>query len=140
MAERYYPVGIQTFRKIIKEGYLYIDKTDLIWHMQNKRSYVFLSRPRRFGKSLLSSTLHSFFAGEKELFRGLKIMDLEQEWKQYPVIHLDLSFAKGQESANELRRTLMLLLSRQDGRRVIKVGVKFDANTRTPEEWFFQDA
>lgn len=114
MAERYYPVGIQTFRKIIEEGYLYIDKTDLIWHMQNKRSYVFLSRPRRFGKSLLSSTLHSFFAGEKELFRGLKIMELEQEWKQYPVIHLDLSIAKGKESADELRRTLMLLLSRQD--------------------------
>ena len=114
MAERYYPVGIQTFRKIIREGYLYIDKTDLIWHMQNKRSYVFLSRPRRFGKSLLSSTLHSFFAGEKELFRGLKIMELEKEWKQYPVIHLDLSIAKGKESANELRRTLILLLSRQD--------------------------
>ena len=68
MAERYYPVGIQTFRKIIEEGYVYVDKTDLVWHMQNKRSYVFLSRPRRFGKSLLSSTLHSFFAGEKELF------------------------------------------------------------------------
>lgn len=114
MAERYYPVGIQTFRKIIEEGYVYVDKTDLMWHMQNKRSYVFLSRPRRFGKSLLSSTLHSFFAGEKELFRGLKIMELEQEWKQYPVIHLDLSIAKGKESANELRRTLMLLLSRQD--------------------------
>ena len=114
MAERYYPVGIQTFRKIIREGYLYIDKTDLIWHMQNKRSYVFHSRPRRFGKSLLSSTLHSFFAGEKELFRGLKIMELEKEWKQYPVIHLDLSIAKGKESANELRRTLILLLSRQD--------------------------
>lgn len=114
MAERYYPVGIQTFRRIIEEGYLYIDKTDLIWHMQNKRSYVFLSRPRRFGKSLLSSTLHSFFAGEKDLFQGLKIMELEQEWKQYPVIHLDLSITKGKESANELRRTLMLLLSRQD--------------------------
>lgn len=114
MAERYYPVGIQTFRKIIEGGYLYIDKTDLIWHLQNKRNYVFLSRPRRFGKSLLSSTLHSFFAGEKELFHGLKIMELEQEWKQYPVIHLDLSIAKGKESANELRRTLMLLLSRQD--------------------------
>ena len=114
MAERYYPVGIQTFREIIEGGYVYIDKSDLVWQMQNKRKYVFLSRPRRFGKSLLSSTLHSFFAGEKELFHGLKIMELEQEWKQYPVIHLDLSIVKGKESANELRRTLMLLLSRQD--------------------------
>ena len=114
MAERYYPVGIQTFREIIEGGYVYIDKSDLVWQMQNMRKYVFLSRPRRFGKSLLSSTLHSFFAGEKELFHGLKIMELEQEWKQYPVIHLDLSIAKGKESANELRRTLMLLLSRQD--------------------------
>ena len=65
MAERYYPVGIQTFRKIIEGGYLYIDKTDLIWHMQNKRNYVFLSRPRRFGKSLLSSTLHSFLLARR---------------------------------------------------------------------------
>ena len=58
MAERYYPVGIQTFREIIEGGYVYIDKSDLVWQMQNKRKYVFLSRPRRFGKSLLSSTLH----------------------------------------------------------------------------------
>lgn len=94
MTTRKYPIGIQTFSRIIREGYLYVDKTDLVWQLQNYATYVFLSRPRRFGKSLLSSTLHSFFAGEKELFDGLKIMQLEKEWKRYPVIHLDLSGAK----------------------------------------------
>ena len=110
--ERRYPIGVQTFEKIIEEGYIYVDKTDLMWKMTNVSNYVFLSRPRRFGKSLLSSTLHSFFAGKKELFDGLKVMQLEKEWKEYPVIHLDLSLAKGKESADELRRTLMVLLSR----------------------------
>ena len=65
--KRKYPVGIQTFSEIIRGGYVYVDKTDLMWHMQDGRKYIFLSRPRRFGKSLLSSTFHSFFAGEKEL-------------------------------------------------------------------------
>jgi hypothetical protein len=92
--KRKYPVGIQTFSEIIRGGYVYVDKTDLMWHMQDGRKYIFLSRPRRFGKSLLSSTFHSFFAGEKELFEGLKIMDLETEWKQYPVLHFDLSSTK----------------------------------------------
>ena len=110
MSERYYPVGVQTFRTIIEEGYIYVDKTDLMWKMQNKRKFIFLSRPRRFGKSLLSSTLHAYFSGEKELFKGLKIMELEKEWRQYPVIHLDLSEAKAQPSADALRDKLCLLL------------------------------
>ena len=91
---RKYPIGIQTFSRIISEGYLYVDKTDLVWQLQNYATYVFLSRPRRFGKSLLTSTLESYFKGEKELFEGLKIMHYEKEWKHYPVIHLDLSGAK----------------------------------------------
>lgn len=91
---RKYPVGIQTFERIIKDGYIYIDKTDLIWQLAHYATFIFLSRPRRFGKSLLSSTLHSYFAGEKDLFKGLKIMEMEKEWKQYPVLHLDLSAAK----------------------------------------------
>ena len=91
---RKYPVGIQTFERIIKDGYMYIDKTDLIWQLAHYATFIFLSRPRRFGKSLLSSTLHSYFAGEKDLFKGLKIMELEKEWKQYPVLHFDLSAAK----------------------------------------------
>ena len=94
MTERKYPVGIQTFKRIINEGYVYVDKTDLVWQLAHYAAFTFLSRPRRFGKSLLSSTLHSYFAGERELFEGLKIMELEQEWQQYPVLHFDLSGAK----------------------------------------------
>ena len=111
MAERRYPVGIQTFERIIKDGYLYIDKTDLVWKLAHLSPYVFLSRPRRFGKSLLTTTLDSYFKGQKELFEGLKIMALEQDWESYPVIHLDLSMAKGRETADELRRVLLLLLA-----------------------------
>ena len=107
--ERKYPVGIQTFSEIRKGNYVYIDKTDLVWQM-TKTKYVFLSRPRRFGKSLLTTTLDSYFKGEKELFQRLKIMELEKEWKQYPVIHMDLSVTKGKESASELHRALLLLL------------------------------
>ena len=110
MAERYYPVGIQTFSEIIRGGYVYIDKTDLVWQMQHKRKYIFLSRPRRFGKSLLSSTLHSFFAGQKDLFTGLKVMALEKEWEKYAVIHLDLSEAKGLDSVNDLKDKLRFLM------------------------------
>lgn len=94
MAERRYPIGIQTFSEMIRGGYVYIDKTDLVWELQNYAKYIFLSRPRRFGKSLLSSTLESFFRGEKELFEGLKVMQLEKEWKQYPVLRFDLSGAR----------------------------------------------
>ena len=101
--ERRYPIGIQTFERIIKDGYIYLDKTDLVWNMAHISPFVFLSRPRRFGKSLLSSTLHSYFAGEKELFEGLKIMELEKEWTSYPVIHFDLSVAKGTFSQKKVR-------------------------------------
>ena len=109
MAERKYPVGIQTFSEMIREKYVYVDKTDLVWKMAHYAKYTFLSRPRRFGKSLLSSTLHSYFAGERELFEGLKIMVLEQDWRQYPVLHFDLSGAKHmpvQEVRNELGRLM----------------------------------
>lgn len=91
MTARRYPIGIQTFSRIIREGYIYIDKTDLIWQLAHYATYIFMSRPRRFGKSLLTSTLESYFQGERELFEGLKIMELEQEWTQYPVLHIDLS-------------------------------------------------
>ena len=91
---RKYPIGIQTFSRIIREGYVYVDKTDLVWQLAHYATFVFLSRPRRFGKSLLTSTLESYFKGERELFEGLKIMGLEQEWGQYPVLRFDLSGAK----------------------------------------------
>lgn len=94
MVERRYPIGIQTFSEIIQGGYVYVDKTDLVWYLTQYAKFIFLSRPRRFGKSLLSSTIHSYFAGEKELFEGLKIMELEKDWKQYPVLHFDLSGTK----------------------------------------------
>ena len=94
MNERRLPVGIQSFEKIRKEGYLYVDKTDLIWNLANKsKVYNYLSRPRRFGKSVLVDTLQAYFEGKKELFEGLKIMELEKEWKSYPVIRLDMSGA-----------------------------------------------
>ncbi len=91
---RRYPIGIQTFSEMIREGYVYVDKTDLVWQLAHYAKYVFLSRPRRFGKSLLTSTLESYFKGERELFEGLKIMELEQEWTVYPTIRLDLSSAR----------------------------------------------
>ena len=94
MEERRYPVGIQTFSEIIRGGYVYVDKTDLIWQLANYAKFIFMSRPRRFGKSLLTSTFESYFRGDRELFEGLKIMQLEKEWKQYPVLRFDLSGAK----------------------------------------------
>lgn len=110
MTARKYPVGIQTFSEIIHKNMVYVDKTDLVWKMADYAKYIFLARPRRFGKSLLSSTLHSYFAGKRELFEGLKIMELEKEWRQYPVIHLDLSEAKGQVSAEALQQRICVLL------------------------------
>ena len=98
---RRYPVGIQTFSRIISEGYVYIDKTDLMWKMTRVSPFVFLSRPRRFGKSLLTTTLCSFFEGRRDLFEGLKVMELEKDWVQYPVLHIDVSMAKGQENPEE---------------------------------------
>ena len=89
------PIGIQTFEKVIEGNYLYIDKTEYIYRMVHGASnYYFLSRPRRFGKSLLTSTLHSYFAGKKDLFKGLAIEKLETEWTEYPVLHFDMSLAK----------------------------------------------
>ena len=104
--QRIYPVGIQDFEKLRTKGAVYIDKTDLIYKLTQK-DYVFLSRPRRFGKSLLSSTLKYYFQGRKDLFQGLAIEQLEQEWTEYPVLHFDLSTAKNQDLAgirSELER------------------------------------
>ena len=92
--DRILPVGIQSFEKIRKGGYLYVDKTDIIWQLANRgKKYNYLSRPRRFGKSILVDTLEAYFLGKKELFEGLKIMQLETEWVKRPVIRLDMSQA-----------------------------------------------
>jgi hypothetical protein len=89
-----YPVGYQDFKEIRKGNFLYVDKTDLIYRLVSSSKYVFLSRPRRFGKSLLTSTLHYYLAGCKELFTGLAIEKLEKDWIQYPVLHFDLGRVK----------------------------------------------
>ena len=92
--DRRLPVGIQSFDVIRKEGYLYVDKTDIIWQLANRnKTYNYLSRPRRFGKSVLVDTLEAYFMGKKELFEGLKIMQMETEWVKRPVIRLDMSRA-----------------------------------------------
>ncbi len=98
MALKLYPIGIQTFERIRKEDKLYIDKTEYIYRMSHTSgTYFFLGRPRRFGKSLLVSTMQSYFEGKKELFKGLAIEKLEQEWTEYPVLRFDMSGGKHME-------------------------------------------
>ena len=112
--QRLYPIGIQTFSKIREGNYLYIDKTEYIYQMTHSASsYVFLSRPRRFGKSLLTSTLHSYFSGRKDLFQGLAMERLEKEWIEYPVLHFDMSTAKHVDK-EQLLQELNLKLSEHE--------------------------
>ena len=94
MSYKIYPIGIQNFEKIRNGGYFYIDKTALIYQMVKTGSYYFLSRPRRFGKSLLISTLEAYFQGKKELFVGLAMEKLEKDWNKHPILHLDLNIEK----------------------------------------------
>ncbi len=108
-----YPIGVQTFDKIIDGGYLYIDKTGYVHDLAENYSYVFLSRPRRFGKSLLSSTIHSYFTGEKELFEGLEAGRLKKEWPKHPVFHFDMSTAKHLDE-EQLESELSLKLDRYE--------------------------
>ena len=125
MAKKY-PIGIQDFEKLRKEGYCYIDKTSCVYDLVQKGSYYFLSRPRRFGKSLLISTLEAYFEGKKDLFEGLAIAGLEKDWKKYPILHLDLNTQKyGSE------KSLMTLLEEnvvgweaKYGRNAAEVGIE----------------
>lgn len=94
MSDKIYPIGIQNFEKLRLEGYFYIDKTALIYKLVKSGSYYFLSRPRRFGKSLLISTLETYFQGKKVLFEGLAVEKLEKEWKKHPILHIDLNIGK----------------------------------------------
>lgn len=91
MSKVKYPIGIQTFSEIRNDGYLYVDKTKYIYELVSTGKYYFLSRPRRFGKSLMLSTLESFFQGERDLFSGLAIDSLEWDWQQHEVLHMDLN-------------------------------------------------
>ncbi|MBQ4360187.1 MAG: AAA family ATPase, partial [Proteobacteria bacterium] len=85
-----FPIGIQTFERLRNDGYIYVDKTELVYRLAHGSTFNFLARPRRFGKSLLVSTLQAYFEGKKDLFTGLAMEKLETEWIQYPVLHLDL--------------------------------------------------
>ena len=116
MARKLYPIGIQTFERIRKEDKFYIDKTEYVYRMTHTDgTYFFLSRPRRFGKSLLVSTFQSYFEGKKELFEGLAIEKLEKEWNEYPVLHFDLSKGKHMEK-EQLNRYLLDIIEKQEAR------------------------
>lgn len=105
------PLGIQNFESLQRDKYLYVDKTAIVSQLVQSGRYFFLSRPRRFGKSLLLSTIHAYFEGKKELFEGLSIAESEKEWKQYPVLHLDLN-TENYDTPEALQRKLDVALSK----------------------------
>ncbi len=125
---RLYPIGIQTFEEIITKNMLYVDKTEYVYRMANTGKYFFLSRPRRFGKSLLTSTFKSYFEGRKDLFKGLEIEKLEKEWTEYPVLHFSMAGGKHMEK-EQLERYLDFILQIQEKRFDID-NAQEDANTR----------
>ena len=108
-----YPIGIQSFKKLREDGYDYVDKTDLIYNLTRQGQYYFLSRPRRFGKSLLLSTIEAYFEGRKDLFEGLAIAELEKAWNAYPVIHIDMNTGNF-KSIDGLSRRINLTLQEQE--------------------------
>ena len=116
-----YPIGIQSFEEIRSGGYVYVDKTALIYKLTSTGKYYFLSRPRRFGKSLLVSTMEAYFSGRKELFEGLAMASLEKDWVSYPVLHLDLTGA-AYLSVDELYSKLNSFLSKYEERYEIRTG------------------
>ena len=126
-----YPIGIQDFEKLRTDGYVYVDKTALIYKLATTGSYYFLSRPRRFGKSLLISTMEAYFRGKRELFKGLAIEQLEKDWKEYPILHIDLN-SRRYENAESLRSELNKYLEIWERR----YGDEF--KDRALEERFFQ--
>ncbi|MBO5195276.1 MAG: AAA family ATPase, partial [Bacteroidales bacterium] len=105
-----YPIGIQSFSEIRSRGFVYVDKTAKMYKMVSEGKYYFLSRPRRFGKSLLISTLEEYFLGHKELFEGLAVAGLEKDWIEYPLLHLDLN-TKKYDSVSALNSILNVALS-----------------------------
>lgn len=116
MARKLYPIGIQTFERIRKEDMFYVDKTEYIYQMTHTDgTYFFLSRPRRFGKSLLVSTFKSYFEGKMDLFEGLAIEKLEKEWNTYPVLHFSLAGGKHMEK-EQLDRYLLYILKENEDR------------------------
>ena len=137
-----YPVGIQTFEKIRQGGYLYIDKTQYVYDLANSFGYVFLSRPRRFGKSLLTSTFNSYFSGRKDLFEGLAAGNLEKDWVEYPVLQFSLSTAK-LGTTEDLFTHLNLQLSKVEERYGLEnsiglenPGARFQKDSELKYYWF----
>ena len=152
MEDKNYPVGIQTFEEIRKKNYMYVDKTSFIHKILIDKKYIFLSRPRRFGKSLLISTLDSLFSGQKELFKGLYIYDTDWNWEEYPVFHIDFSgntyfdeqrveavlseylslwerrygYQMPEEDSSERFRTVMRRAYEQTGRQVVVLVDEYD--------------
>ena len=122
------PVGIQTFSEVIDLDCLYIDKTEYIWNMIHLSNYIFLSRPRRFGKSLLVSTLQAYFEGRKDLFKGLFIETVEKDWTEYPVLRLSMASGKHMEK-DQLERYLLNILQENERRLGISSDSK-DPNVR----------
>ena len=123
------PIGIQTFEDIRRDNYLYVDKTAFVWRIANTGKPYFLSRPRRFGKSLLLSTFEAYFKGQKELFEGLAIEQMEKEWRQFPVLHLDLN-AKKYETPEDLNAMLNQHLEKWESQ------YGDEKKDRSPEERF----
>ncbi|MGM9800201.1 MAG: AAA family ATPase, partial [Muribaculaceae bacterium] len=109
-----YAVDTDQFQEIRKQGKVYVDKTEYVYNLVSNYKYVFLARPRRFGKSLLCNTFKAYFQGQKELFEGLKIMELEKEWKQYPVLHFDISEIKNCSSLDGMREVLSVMIGRYE--------------------------
>ena len=130
-----YPIGIQTFSEIRRGDYLYVDKTEYVYRMTHSDAkYMFLSRPRRFGKSLLVSTLHSYFEGRKDLFEGLAIEKLETEWQEYPVLHFELvryeaiyGRGEGEKEINQRLEGLIKRAYQQTGKQVVVLIDEYDA-------------
>lgn len=131
MSKKIYPIGIQNFEKIRRDGYFYVDKTALVYRLAKSGSYYFLNRPRRFGKSLLLSTLEAYFEGKKELFAGLAIEQLEKDWGRYPILHLDLN-ARQYENIGSLLEELNKYLE------IWEQAYDSPFGDRKPEERFFQ--
>jgi hypothetical protein len=132
------PIGVQDFEKLRKGDYLYVDKTALMYQLVSTGSYYFLSRPRRFGKSMLLSTLHAYFSGKKELFEGLAIEKLEKDWTTYPVLHLDLNTSE-YKTEDDLRNKLSIYLNQWETRygkddNEISLGDRFEGVIRRAYE------
>ena len=141
-----YPIGIQTFRELIEEGYVYVDKTALVYRLVSEGKIYFLSRPRRFGKSLLVSTLESYYEGRKELFKGLEIVEAEKEQSQggvdcivetrnYIYIFEFKLDGSAEEALEQIEERGYAKEYGADKRKLYRVGANFSSKTGTIEEW-----